>query len=198
MILSFHLTLSGKTWREYHIEQPAKFDSSLHLVGYDIREAYKFQGDTLILIATGTSDHGAHGLQLIVAELINRSLNPVFIGEGQGDSFFIKPYYAWTGSSEDPGLLLCEIGTEHSWGVQTIIIRNKSVKYIGLLDVSLDHNENESSNPIPCLKIRTDGVQIDFNFTRDLIYKPGESNKIMSSDNIRYSYKNDKFLEIIK
>jgi hypothetical protein len=198
LILSFHLTLFGQTWREYSINKLTKVDSSLQLDGYNIREIYKFQGDTLIIIAKETANYGSHGLQLIIARFINRSLNPVFLSNEQGDSFFIRPYYSWTGSLEDSKLILCEIGTEYSWGIQAFIIKGESIEYIGLLDVSIDNNGSESSNPVSCLKIRTDGVQIDFNFTKDLIYKPGKLDKKISFDKIWYSYKKDQFLEIIK
>ena len=130
---------------------------------------------------------------LFLIEKNNGTFITKFRSSHSGDSYFLRPFFYKTISQDDPIIILAEMGTEYTWGVRVFLVEGINIKDIGDLNVGADTPKR------PFMQIRKLGEQIQFGFTTDVIYDPGDRNeKSINKDNIKYIYESGKLREEIK
>jgi hypothetical protein len=88
---------------------------------------------------------------------------------GASDSYILKPVF-FLGHGRM--LILAEIGTEYSWGLQAYEIRNRRLTYLGLLDATIDSGENVT-DPTPFAIVKLVNGRWRVEFSHDLVLDAG-------------------------
>ncbi len=88
---------------------------------------------------------------------------------GASDSYILKPVF-FLGHGRM--LILAEIGTEYSWGLQVYEIRNRRLTFLGFLDATIDSGENVT-DPTPFATVKLVNGRWRVEFSHDLVQDAG-------------------------
>jgi len=117
-----------------------------------------------------------------------------FKSKGVGDLYLYKPYFYKNDFNEEI-IIVCLKSYEYFFGGEAFLIKDKTIKYLGTLDI--ESNDMEK-NLIDLLKIKEINRKKIFSFDSDtLLLKPGSGDILIKNNNIKYEYFNGK-LKLIK
>ncbi|MCB0402229.1 MAG: hypothetical protein KDD41_09115 [Flavobacteriales bacterium] len=185
---------------------PAKISEDIQLDGYRIIDAYELDSDFKILIGRPEIETSENeGLRIIV--LKDDAIS--FIGDKQGESYIYRPTFY---KESNNVIIICELGTEYSWGFDAYLFTNSTLNKIGFFNLGAAINKiDHPESAIPLLRIRALKKDIFFDFpptliyetydaeTIDLIYKPGQKeSEIIPLDSINYIYNESEGLVMNK
>ncbi len=147
------ITLIGHFLPEkYEPFEPIRYAENLTLDGYDIRSTHKMPDGSYVLIGQPDSFVSTNqGLRLF--HLVEKNSRYVvnYVSAGVGESFMYRPtFYRKDGRT----IIVCEMGTEYSWGADAFLMENGEMQKLGTMDVAacINHEEQQES-PIPILRI---------------------------------------------
>lgn len=180
--------------------KPMKFKENIRLQGYEINETYKINNKTFILIGKPEKYNSKdEGLRIIYLAEEKGRYKIHFVSKGVGESYIYTPTF-FQGNGRT--IIVCEMGTEYSWGMDAFLLQDSMFIKLGNIDVAANINEEEhQESAVPILRIEDLKESIEFKFSEEkmyqgvkvnsisLFYKPGQrSEEILSVKEISYKW----------
>ena len=169
---------------------PIKFEENISLRGFDVLETYKLSDEDFILIAKKDPfDPEDEGLKIIHLRYNGERFKVTFASYGAGESYIYKPTFFRKG---DKIIIVCEMGTEYSWGLDAFLLVEGEFIRMGNMNVAADaNNENHQESAASFLEISEDADTLLFTFqnrVRLFLYPGEEEETTIQPSSLSYRY----------
>ncbi len=179
---------NSQTSLDFKKFNPTKFKENISIEGYTIKDSYKINDSSIILIGLpkqhNEKDEGLRIFHLIKKE---NKYNIQYISAGVNESYIYHPTFF---KLKNQIVIICEMGAEYSWGLDAFLLENDSLKKLGNMNIATKiNNEEHQESAISFLEINRKDTIIVFSFKNShiineieifcpfLYHKPGQENE---------------------
>jgi hypothetical protein len=148
-----------------------------------------------LVSAAGRGDAGPGdlgGLCLILLEKRLDGFVELARTRGAADSYSLRPV-VFTGGGRT--LVLAEMATEYSWGVQVVEVAGKTLRQLGGIDAGVEGEMGEE-DPTPFARVRVEGGRFVITFDTDLVLGTGDPNAPRAKRPVVFREEKDRFVRV--
>ena len=189
-LLGFCPAIVAQTENTFERFEPIKFKDNISLKGFEVLETYKLSEEHLILIARPEEhDPKNEGLRILHLKFNGERFKVTFVSYGAGESFIYQPTFF---RKDDKTVIVCEMGTEYSWGMDAFLLYEGTFTRLGNMNVAARYGNEEHQEPaVPFLNIMEEENALLFSFKNRirLYFNPGqEDEKTIQPTTLSYRY----------
>lgn len=193
LICGFALQKSKeREYKQYSIEEVTR---DVKIDSFNIYKSFTWKNNDLLIFGSSSKLYRT-GVGFVQYNTSTKKVKFNAIKEG-GSEDFIVPYFFKTNDPLDPILMLCNVGADYTYGVRVYKMDNNKIHEIGQMNIAADTDPYENStDPVPFTTIITNGDSITFSFTKPIaIDFQGENEKAYKAGQLKYIYKDNKFIK---
>lgn len=182
LLTFFKVSIYSKEFIEFHPEKqiiPLKFKGYKFDTKYENPPCFKISSKYCIFqtyIVSPNEKENDRKLFLIKMNKTEKKIS--YVSTGSGDNYSMNPYFFKVKNNSNRILILCELGTEYSWGFRVFLFENNQMKDIGDLDIAKNVDESKDDSALRSLKILEYKNGIKFQFRGNLNLYPGEADRL--------------------
>lgn len=124
--------------------------------------------------------------------LLDQNNTLLYRSQGVGDPYLYEPHF-YISPQSNKTIIICQLAFEYPFGGEVFILENRTMKYIGTLDLE-GYNPEQGDDKVltKIIEIKEKGNRIEFTFKSDkLTLNPGANDIIIENNNVKYIYENN-------